>query len=229
MKLKITSILFCILIITSCKEKDANFEIDIKSHEANNLVIKILHETDNGLEIVDSTKLEMSRAQLRGNLSKPEMMYIYVDNAQDYLPVFVEPGELSIDLNYCKLNKSIVKGSESNKILIDFFQSYTAFIDKYNGINKMLSNARKNNDTVIINGLENDKEKLKEETIGFQRNFIKKYITSPIACYILSSQLMYDLNKQELSNLLDSIPDSNRDNRYYFKARKYLSQINDTL
>lgn len=227
MRDKLLAIAILILTLASCKNDNKNFEINIKSSEYNNMIVKIFRETEHGLALVDSSKIEMSRASFKGEVSAPELMYIYIDKAQDYLPVFVENSQIDIDINSQKISKSSVLGSESNKILTDFLLSYSSYSSKQNGLNKMITNAYENNDSIIISRLENDKNVLKAETIGFQRLFIGKYISSPIACYILSSHLMYDLSKQELQNLLDSIPESNRDNKYYFKAKNYLSQIKD--
>ena len=58
-------------LLSSCSIKDGNFEINIKSPDANNMIVRLFRETAGGLEIVDSTKFEVSRAYLKGFVSSP--------------------------------------------------------------------------------------------------------------------------------------------------------------
>lgn len=212
-------------LLSSCSIKDGNFEINIKSPDANNMIVRLFRETAGGLEIVDSTKFEVSRAYLKGFVSSPELMFLYVGKATDYLPVFVEKGSTDIDFNYSKPSKSTVKGSETHKIFTDFVRSYSVYCDKAAGIDKMLTSAKRNSDTVMISGLEQDREMLRGEITGFEEFYVDKYCDSPLACYIISTQLMYELDCAGLKFLLDKIPPENRSNRYYEKAAEYLKKL----
>ena len=207
-----------LMLLSSCSIKDGNFEINIKSPDANNMIVRLFRETANGLSIVDSTKIEVSRAYLKGFVSSPELMFLYIGNAPDYLPVFVEKGTTDIDFNYSRPSKSTVKGSETHKIFTDFVRSYSVYCDKAAGIDKMLTNAVRNSDTVMIHGLEQDMALLKGEITGFEEFYVDKYIDSPLACYIISTQLMYELDCMGLKFLLEKVPEENRSNIYYEKA-----------
>jgi len=214
-----------LMLLSSCSIKDGNFEINIKSPDANNMIVRLFRETANGLSIVDSTKIEVSRAYLKGFVSSPELMFLYIGNAPDYLPVFVEKGTTDIDFNYSRPSKSTVKGSETHKIFTDFVRSYSVYCDKAAGIDKMLTNAVRNSDTVMIHGLEQDMALLKGEITGFEEFYVDKYIDSPLACYIISTQLMYELDCMGLKFLLEKVPEENRSNIYYEKAAEYLKSL----
>lgn len=213
------------VLISSCSVKEVNFEINIKTPDANNMIVRLFRETADGLSVVDSTKIEASRAYLKGFVSSPELMFLYIGNAPDYLPVFVEKGTADIDFNYSRPSKSTVKGSETHKIFTDFVRSYSVYCDKAAGIDKMLSSAMRNSDTVMVSGLEQDRELLKGEITGFEEFYVDKYSDSPLACYIISAQLMYELDCAGLKFLLDKIPPENRSNRYYEKAVEYLKSL----
>jgi hypothetical protein len=220
--------LFCIMtFLCSCSAKDGNFEISIKSSEANNMIVRLFKETADGLVVVDSSKFEVSRAYLKGFVQSAELMYLYVGSAPDYLPVFVEKGTAEIDLNFSRPSKSAVRGSETHKIFTDFVQSYSVYSDRAAGIDKMLTNACRNGDTAMTAALEKDKEELKGEITGLEEFYVDKYADSPFACYIISSQLMYETDRAGLSFLLDKIPDSNRTNKYYLKAESFLNSLKD--
>ncbi len=212
----------------ACGSKQSGFNISISSPECNNITVRLYRENDDRLELMDSAKFEMTKAHLSGNVSQPELMFIFVDNASDYLPIFIENGHIDIELNYQKLYKSVIPGSESERIFTDFIQSYSVYNDKMMGNSKMAQYANDNNDTIMIKSFENSQNSIKQEVIEFQRRFVQKYISHPIACYIISSQLMYSLEPDELEGLLDSIPDSNRNINFYMRAASHLQQINST-
>jgi len=201
------------------------FEIAMSAPDCNNLMIRLYREADEGLVAVDSQKVEMGKARLRGSAPRPELMYIYVETADDYLPIFVENGYISVDLNLGKPAKSVISGSESNKIFTDFMQSYSVYNDKAAGYNRMARNASINNDSLMMQDLDSAHFSIRNEITEFQRTFVHKYIQHPIACYILGSHLMYGLNAQELRQIMDSIPQDNRDCRHYRMAQERLDML----
>ena len=222
-------------MLLSCAATDSNntsgntFEIALSGKGCNNLTARLYRDTDSGLAIVDSTRFEMQKGHLEGHLQHPELMYIYIDNATDYLPVFVENALIEIEINYAKPSRSTVSGTESNKIFNDFLQSIKVYSYKESGNMKMLQNAYHNLDTVMIERLEEERRQIKREADGLQRQFIQKYIQHPIACYILSAHLMYDLPHTTLRQLADSIPPNNRDNVYYRRVLKHLEEPDTSL
>ncbi|MBO7463600.1 MAG: DUF1460 domain-containing protein [Bacteroidales bacterium] len=216
-------------MLLSCAESNSDstsgntFDIALSGKGCNNLMARLYRDTDSGLAIVDSTRFEMQKGRLKGSLQHPELMYLYIDNAPDYLPVFVENSHIDIEINYSKPSKCVVSGSESNKIFSDFLQSYKVYSYKESGNQKMLQSAYSNFDTVMIERLEDERRQIKREAEGLQRQFIQKYIHHPIACYILSAHLMYDMPHTMLRQLADSIPPENRDNIYY---RRIINHLN---
>ncbi|MBQ4406667.1 MAG: DUF1460 domain-containing protein [Bacteroidales bacterium] len=229
----ILSIAAAMLLSCAATDRDNTsgntFDIALTGKGCNNLMVRLYRDTDNGLAIVDSTRFEMQEGRLKGSLQHPELMYIYIDNLSDYLPVFVENSHIDIEINNAKPSRSIVNGSESNKIFNDFLQSIKVYSYKESGNMKMLQNAYHNFDTVMIERLEEERRQIKREADGLQRQFIQKYIQHPIACYILSSHLMYDMPHTMLRQLADSIPPENRDNVYYRRIINHLNTPDTTL
>ena len=227
MKLLTTILPMAAALLLSCADTDSRsnldtFDITLSGKGCNNLMARLYRDTDSGLAIVDSSRFEMQKGRLRGSLQSPELMFIYIDNAPDYLPVFVENSHIDIEVNTARPSRSVVSGSESNKIFTDFLQSYKAYITKESGNMKMLQSAYSNFDTLMIERLEQERRQIRQETDGLQRQFIQKYIEHPIACYILSAHLMYQMSRDVLRALADSIPPQNRDNIYYKRIVSYL-------
>lgn len=216
-------------LLQSCTNNGQCFEISIYGKECNNLAIKLCRDTDLGLVTIDSTIFEMQKATLKGSVDNPELMYIFIDNANDYMPIFMENTEITVDANYEKPSKSIVTGSESHRIFTDFLQSYAIYSDKISGLVKSARNAMSNYDTAMYNKIDEERKLTDLEAKEFQKLFVQKNITHPIACYILSTHLMYTLSSEELKKILNSIPQENRNNKYYKKATEYLQQTSHKI
>ncbi len=225
----ILPILAASMLSCTDSENDGNtFDILLSGKGCNNLTARLYRDTDSGLTIVDSARFEMQKGRLKGRLQHPELMYIYIDNAPDYLPVFVENSHIDIEFNFTKPSRSVVSGTESNKIFTDFLQSYRVYSYKESGNLKMLQSAHSNFDTLMIERLEDERQQIKREEDVLQRQFIQKYIHHPIACYILSTHLMYTLPHHVLRQLADSIPPDNRDNVYYRRILNHLEEPDTT-
>ncbi|MCQ2250684.1 MAG: DUF1460 domain-containing protein [Bacteroidales bacterium] len=198
------------------------FDIAVSAPECNNLMIKLYRETGSGLKAVDSMKVEMGKARLKGSVDRAELMYIFAESADDYLPIFVENSRISVDLNLGKPAKSVISGSESNKIFTDFLQSYSVYNNKLAESNRIAHNAAINNDSLMLADLDSAHKSINNEITSFQRAFVHKYINHPIACYILGAHLMYALDAKELEHIMDSIPEGNRNGLYYRMAEDRL-------
>ncbi len=205
------------------------FEISVSAPDCNNLMLRLCRDNGDRMAVVDSQKVEMHKARLHGCADTPELMYIYLESADDYLPIFVENGQMSVDINRAKPGKSAISGSESNKIFTDFMQAYSVYDGKAAGYNKTAMNASRNNDTLLLQDLESEQDAIRSERVAFQRSFVQKYTDHPIACYIISSHLMYDLSPLELEALMDSIPPANRANKYYKSAERRLAQLKSPM
>ena len=235
MKILSTILPIAAALLLSCADSgDGNpggntFDITLSGKGCNNLMARLYRDTDHGLVIVDSTRFEMQKGRLKGSLKSPELMFIYIDNATDYLPLFVENTHIDVEVNFAKPSRSVVSGTESNKIFTDFLQSYKAYSYKESGNMKMLQSAHNNDDTVMIERLEDERRQIKRESDMLQRQFIQKYINHPMACYILSAHLMYTMPHDQLRQLADSIPPENRDNIYYLRIIKHLEEPDYTL
>lgn len=228
-RLLLATILAVSALLVSCAAKqDTPLDITLYGKGCNNLMARLYRDTDSGLAIVDSARFEMQKARLKCHIQSPELMYIYIENATDYLPVFVDSANIDIEFNSAKPIRSIVSGSESNKIFTDFLQSYWVYVRKETGNMKMLQSAYCNNDTVMIERLNEGRILIRQETDGLQRQFIRKYIDHTIACYILSTHLMFNMRHSDLKQLADSIPESNRNNIYYRRILRHIEETDTT-
>lgn len=216
--------IFITILFFGCGLPENQFRISISGNGLNNRKA-VLYLLSDSLVPYDSVVFERNYAVFNGSVNCPALMYLFVDNAPDYLPIFVENADIKVTYNYSKPEKSIVTGSECHKNFVDFIQSYSAYCNKGAGMNRMYDEAIKNSDSLIINNLDSIINVLNNEKLQFQINYLQTNIKSPIAPYILSSQLMYNVDYEDLKNILEQFPNENRSSIYYEIAKKYFDNL----
>ena len=172
---------------------------------------------------------EHGHAVFKGKVDQPQLMYIFVEDAIDYLPVFVENSDIDIDYVFARPSRSVVTGSVCHKKFSDFLQSYSAYSDKGTGIDKMIENAEENSDTLMLQRLTENIRVLEREKVDFQRQYVVQNINSPVSAYILSTDLMYKLACSELDSVTALFPDEIKGSIYLKQVAEYRAKMpNDT-
>ena len=212
-------------VCASCSRVNDSYRIDIHCPDCGGVRVSLWQYTGNGLYPAGLTKMEHGRAEFKGDVETPSLMYVYVEGTSDYLPLFVENGDIDIDFVYSRPSRSVVTGSLSHKKFNDFLQSYSAYSDKGTGIEKMIENAEQNQDTMMLQRLRENLEVLKHEEIDFQTQYVVQNINSPVAAYILCANLMYDIEPGQLGSIVRMFDSETAKSDYVKLAADYLAKI----
>ncbi|MBR4441533.1 MAG: DUF4369 domain-containing protein [Bacteroidales bacterium] len=213
-----------IALCAACHNAGDSYEIDIRCSDCGGVRVSLWQYTGSGLYPAGLTKMEHGRAEFKGDVETPSLMYVYVEGASDYLPLFVENGDIDIDFVYSRPSRSVVAGSQSHKKFNDFLQSYSAYSDKGTGIEKMIENAEQNQDTMMLQRLRENLEVLKHEEIEFQTQYVVQNINSPVAAYILCASLMYDIGPEKLDSIVGLFGGETANSDYVKLAADYLAK-----
>lgn len=227
MKLKL--LLPILALAASCNTADDSYEINLHCGECGGAKVTLCLYADDTITELSITTFEHGRAVFKGNVSEPQLMYLFVEGARDYFPIFVENSDIDIDYVYARPSRSVVTGSACHKKFSDFLQSYSAYSDKGTGIDKMLENAQENSDTLMLQRLTENLIVLEREKVEFQRQYVLQNISSPVSAYILSTDLMYKLTCNELDSITALFPDEIKGSIYLKQVAEYRAAMpNDT-
>lgn len=218
-----------IALCAACHNADDSYEIDIHCTDCGGANVSIWQCQGKNLNIAGATVFEHGHAVFKGKVDQPQLMYIFVEDAIDYLPVFVENSDIDIDYVFARPSRSVVTGSVCHKKFSDFLQSYSAYSDKGTGIDKMIENAEENSDTLMLQRLTENIRVLEREKVDFQRQYVVQNINSPVSAYILSTDLMYKLACSELDSVTALFPDEIKGSIYLKQVTEYRAKMpNDT-
>ena len=223
MKLKL--LLPILALAASCNTADDSYEIDLHCAECGGAQVSLCLYADGNISDLSTTNFEHGRAVFKGHVDEPQLMFLFVEDARDYLPVFVENSDIDIDYVYARPSRSVVTGSACHKKFSDFLQSYSAYSDKGTGIDKMLENAQENSDTLMLQRLTENLIVLEREKVEFQRQYVLQNISSPVSAYILSTDLMYKLTCNELDSITALFPDEIKGSIYLKQVAEYRASM----
>lgn len=218
-----------IALCAACHNADDSYEIDIHCTDCGGANVSMWQCQGKNLNIAGATVFEHGHAVFKGKVDQPQLMYIFVEDAIDYLPVFVENSDIDIDYVFARPSRSVITGSVCHKKFSDFLQSYSAYSDKGTGIDKMIENAEENSDTLMLQRLTENIRVLEREKVDFQRQYVVQNINSPVSAYILSTDLMYKLACSELDSVTALFPDEIKGSIYLKQVAEYRAKMpNDT-
>lgn len=223
MKLKL--LLPILALAASCNTADDSYEINLHCAECGGAQVSLCLYADGNISDLSTTNFEHGHAVFKGHVDEPQLMFLFVEDARDYLPVFVENSDIDIDYVYARPSRSVVTGSACHKKFSDFLQSYSAYSDKGTGIDKMLENAQENSDTLMLQRLTENLIVLEREKVEFQRQYVLQNISSPVSAYILSTDLMYKLTCNELDSITALFPDEIKGSIYLKQVAEYRASM----
>ena len=224
-KMKPALLLPLLALCAACHTSDDSYEIDIRCSECSGARVSLCRYADGNVEEVSTEYFDRGHAEFKGKVDEPQLMYLYVEDSRDYLPLFVENSSIEVDYFCARPSRSVVTGSQCHKTFTDFLQSYSAYSDKGTGIDKMKENAAENADTLMLQRIAETVRVMEREKVEFQRQYVLQNITSPVSAYILSTDLMYHLSRSELDSVTALFPDQMRSSAYMKQVADYLKSL----
>jgi peroxiredoxin len=138
-----------------------------------------------GITAVDTVKIENGKFLFKGNVTSPSLHFIQVEGVQGKADFILEEGEIEVAVDKDSIFKSTRTGTYNNEKLSEYYgninkvRKTVAAFQKKNQAAMM--KAYQTNDTVVMNKLNKEYEKIGKEmeTIGnsFVENNPKAYIT----------------------------------------------------
>ena len=209
-------ILFALsVIMISCnKENENQFTITGSAagiEDGNNVFLELQSET--GTVKKDTVLVKDGKFSFTGEAEMPEIAFINVSDAYNYIPFILEKGDITIEFVKDSVQTSKVGGSKNNIS----FQSYN---DKLNGIQKKMMAFQEKNmekmqaaqqaqDQVTIQGLMDEFKVYQNEFDGVSTTFVKENNDSFLSVVLLENFILRKtLEISEIKSYFDKLEPS---------------------
>ncbi len=177
MKIYITTLVIA-LLITSCKSevKRDGYVISGNAKGIYNGVrvyLKVLDQNNRQVDI-DTAIVMNEKFAFEGKAKDPELFYVHINSVNGILPIIVENGEITIDVDKDNLPSSKIYGSKTNDALNTYNEESRALIEKRQEISLALNEATQANDNIKTALLNKDLANLNSQMANSPFEFIQK-------------------------------------------------------
>ena len=214
MKRIITLFTLSILMIACNKESESQFTITGNAagvEDGKNVFLEVQSET--GTVKKDTIQVKDGKFVFTGTSEIPEIAFINVDNAYNFIPFILEEGNITIDFVKDSIQNSKVGGSKNNIS----FQSYNT---KLSLVQKKMMQFQENNmekmqvaqqakDQATIDSLMDEFKGYQDEIDSISKTFVKENTNSFLSVVLLENfMLKKTIEVEEVKNYYDKL-DSN--------------------
>lgn len=204
---KIVQFLMILIIAVACNnEKNIqDFVVTGKIKNLDNGLVYLKKFTGTGYETVDSSTVENGVFSFKGSLEQPELCRIYLYKSDDYVPVFVENANISVNFDFNNTDTVEVVGSASHDLLKLFWNATDSIENSMKPLSDAYDLAGENGEMDKLNKLELQIDSAYKEYYNYIKKFVKDNSSSAVAAYVLYKYLSHDLELSELEALTNSL------------------------
>ena len=147
-----------------------------------------LRKSTESIQLVDVDTVEFKEGgfSFSGVQEKPELYYVFIENAYGSIPVVVENEVINIQAVKDSLMYAKVKGTLQNDLFTDYVEASRELQNKALSMNRDMKNAASMQDSAVMNSIREEYFELRQEARDMEINFIKENPNGLISALIIS-------------------------------------------
>ncbi len=134
---------------------------------------------------LDSVPLDKGAFLFKGKIDMAELWYVAMKDKQVFVPVFVEPGKMDLQIFSDSVDKSVITGSESHTIYRQYIAMTNGINEKMEVVYKDWKKAKDAHDSVAMKKADSLSELLDQEMKQQLIQFASAQSASVVAPYIV--------------------------------------------
>ena len=227
---KTSTILFCfalfIMAVTSCENNKNTTNLNVNLTVTNGDTTTVYLSKFEGGErtLYDSAKLINNKAVLRTNIVQPEFYYIFFKGSGDYIPLFAEPGNISVDVDMNNISEPLIVGSKTQSIYDAYTGSIAVYDNQARELGKQYSEAKGNNDTARMFVIEDEYALVDTKKTEHLIDYAMVNNSSTVTAFIVLNN-SYKLELNELDSILNNFDPSIYTSEYVIKLKDYVGTL----
>ncbi|MAZ93568.1 MAG: TlpA disulfide reductase family protein [Bacteroidales bacterium] len=227
---KTPTILFCfalfIMAVTSCENNKNTTNLNVSLTVTNGDTATVyLGKFERGERVYyDSAKLINDKAVLMASIVQPELYYIVFKGSGDYIPLFAEPGNISVDVDMNNLYEPLIVGSKTQDIYDSYMDSVAGYDNQARELGKQYSEAKGNNDTALMFLIEEEYALVDIKKTEHLIDYAMANNSSTVTAFIILNN-SYKLDLKELDSILNNFDPSIYTSEYVIKLKDYVGTL----
>jgi peroxiredoxin len=179
------------------------------------------------LSTLDSSKLTNGKFQFTGTIEFPQVDYITIHETKSMVPFFIEPSDITININTHNIDKSKIEGSKSQKEYDGFLDAMDQFDFKVRENYQMYKKAEELGDKAKMHEYDSLIDDFYKQRTDFIKKFALERNASPVSPYIVLRN-SYDYDLVDLDKVVSNFDTTLNKSIYMPMLKDYLKTLKRT-
>ena len=172
---------------------------------------------------VDTAMVMNEKFTFEGKVIEPEMCFLYINSVKGNLPIIVENGAYTIDIDKDNLSNSKILGSKTNKALSAYNKKIKDLNEKRRSINLATREAAQANDNEKVKSLNKELTDINTELMNSPFEFIKNNGDNYYSLFLIQTMLRRrNIDPKEVIDAYNGLDDNLKTSA---KGKEILAQV----
>ncbi len=228
MRRLICSILIVSVIIgitISCENKiENNFKLTLDIENGGDNVILLSKREGGEMISSDSVQLVEGKGIITGTINMPEFYYLMVKGTRNYIPVFVEAGDIVIQADMDNLKNPLISGSLAHESFNAFNDSVSVYDQQTSLLGSQYGEASKQNDTARMEEIEEEYMSVEDKKTDYLIEYAIKNNSNVVSAFLVLNN-SYKFELEDLDKIVSSFDPSIDSSGYVKSLKKHVATL----
>lgn len=184
-------LLTLLILFVSCQSTSGDYTINISADvEDDHQIFLVNFDESNKPNVIDTLYVKDGLSSYSGVSKLPDYQSLWVDGIRGSVPVFVEPGEITVELYKDSIQASKVSGTKTNVAFKRYIDEINPLFKSFYEIQNEMRNAMVSRDSLGYKDLEEQLKEMETKFNDYQIDYTKSNPDSYISAMVLIQLVM---------------------------------------
>lgn len=184
-------LLTLLILFVSCQSTSGDYTINISADvEDDHQIFLVNFDESNKPNVIDTLYVKDGLSSYSGVSKLPDYQSLWVDGIRGSVPVFVEPGEITVELYKDSIQASKVSGTKTNVAFKRYIDEINPLFKSFYEIQNEMRNAMVSRDSLGYKDLEEQLKEMETKFNDYQIDYTKSNSDSYISAMVLIQLVM---------------------------------------
>ena len=180
-----------LILFVSCQSTSGDYTINISADvEDDHQIFLVNFDESNKPNVIDTLYVKDGLTSYSGVSKLPDYQSLWVDGIRGSVPVFVEPGEITVELYKDSIQASKVSGTKTNVAFKRYIDEINPLFKSFYDIQNEMRNAMVSRDSLGYKDLEEQLKEMETKFNDYQIDYTKSNPESYISAMVLIQLVM---------------------------------------
>lgn len=184
-------LLILLILFVSCQSSSGDYTINISADvEDNHQIFLVNFDESNKPNVIDTLFVKDGLTSYSGISKLPDYQSLWVNGVRGSVPIFVEPGEITVELYKDSIQASKVSGTKTNVAFKRYIDEINPLFKTFYEIQNEMRNAMISRDSLAYKDLEDQLNEMQAKFNYFQIEYTKSNPDSYVSAMVLIQLVM---------------------------------------